>query len=83
VTPKGTAFYLPPGEIRDPDKLGAQKARRILRSEGIDQPLAGYNIRKEGNVYKIIDPRGQDTGWYGLSPDAAERILAKRTRGMR
>jgi hypothetical protein len=83
VTPKGTAFYLKQGEIGDPDTHGAQKARRILRSEGVDQPLAGYNIRKVGNQYKIIAPDGSDTGKYGLSEDAAERLLAKHSRASR
>ena len=83
VTPKGTAFYLQQGEIGDPDTHGAQKARRILRSEGIDQPLAGHTIRKVGNQYRVIGPDGKDTGYYGLSEESAERILAKRTRGMR
>jgi hypothetical protein len=83
VTPKGTAFYLKPGEIGDPDTLGAQKARRILRSEGIDQPLAGYNIRKVGSQYKIIAPDGSDTGKYGLSEESAERLLAKHSRSSR
>jgi len=83
VTPKGTAFYLKPGEIGDPDTRGAQKARRILRSEGIDQPLAGYNIRKVGSQYKIIAPDGSDTGKYGLSEESAERLLAKHSRSSR
>ena len=80
VTPGGTAFYLPQGEISSPRTRGAQQARLHLKAEGIEQPLYGYTIRKSGNQYKIIDPDGNDTGKYGLSEEAAERLLAKHAR---